>query len=520
MGNQLQLKDLYLGNIDAKNELLNNSADEIKRFEDSFLMPSNIILDDFLNSKRYFILGLKGTGKTALLRYLALQANEISETYSTFILFKSDFTEDDRKTFARAANAMIVDASDIPYEQDFVDVWLWFFHRHIVKTIVEQNLTVFKQNKIWKQYKACALATNLDEDESIFSKFFPKLKRGTVEVGMQFSIISGKLGLNFEFTNPEKTKVKFNYIVNKANELFNKLTADTGRLYILLDELELALTTKKIYSRDARMIRDVIIAIEKLNNASKKNKFNLHIIGAIRSEVLTAVDSFGKEINKPTSDFGISIIWHQSGGDISTHPILNIIAKRIESSEYFYDLPNHKLDKIWDKYFPKSIQNIHIQNYILNQTWHRPRDVIRLLTIAQKHFPEKTNFDHQVFDTIRKKYSEDSWIELSEELKTSFKNDEIKGIKRLFYGFKPNFSLNELKNHIDSISENYPEVNDLLDKHTLVSILSKLYKIGFIGNVINDGTQSHYRFSYRGDDEILIEKNYTIHRGLRPYFSI
>lgn len=517
---QLQLKDLYLGNIDAKNELLNNSTDEIKRFENSFLMPDNIIFNDFLNSKRYFILGLKGTGKTALLRYLALKANEISETYSTFILFKSDFTEDDRKSFTRAANAIIVDASEIPYEQDFVDVWLWFFHRHIAKTIVEQNLTLFKQNKIWKQYETCVLATNLGEDKSVFSKFFPKLKRGTVEVGMQFSIISGKLGLDFEYANSEKTKVKFNYIVHKANELFNKLTADKGRLYILLDELELSLTTTKIYNRDARMIRDVIIAIEKLNNVSKKNKFDLHIIGAIRSEVLTAVSSFGKEINKPTSDFGISIIWHQAGGDISTHPILKILAKRIESSEYFYDLPKHELDEIWDKYFPKYIQNIQIQNYILHQTWYRPRDVIRLMTIAQKYFPNKTDFDQQVFDTIRKQYSTDSWIELSEELKTSFKNDEIEGIKRLFYGFKPNFSLGELKNHIDLICKNYPEVNNLLDKHTLESILSKLYKIGFVGNVTEERTRSHYRFNYRGDDEILIEKDFTVHRGLRPYFSI
>ena len=83
MANKLMLKDLYLGTIDAKNELINESEDEIKRFEDSFLLPENIILDDFLNLKRYFIVGLKGTGKTALLRYLALKANQKINTHST-----------------------------------------------------------------------------------------------------------------------------------------------------------------------------------------------------------------------------------------------------------------------------------------------------------------------------------------------------------------------------------------------------------------------------------------------------
>ncbi len=199
MEQKLQLKDLYLGNIDAKNELINNSTDEIKRFENSFLMPENIILDDFLNLKRYFIIGLKGTGKTALLRYIALKANEdINKTFSSFVLFKSGFTEDDKKGFAKAANALIVDVENTPDEQDFVNVWLWFFHRHIVKTIDKQNLTVFKKNNIWEKYRACVSAPTFEKGDSIIHKFFPKIKRGKIEVGAEFSNISGKLGLDFE----------------------------------------------------------------------------------------------------------------------------------------------------------------------------------------------------------------------------------------------------------------------------------------------------------------------------------
>ena len=44
MENQLQLKDLYLGNIDAKNELLNNSSNEIKRFENEDLAFQSIFV--------------------------------------------------------------------------------------------------------------------------------------------------------------------------------------------------------------------------------------------------------------------------------------------------------------------------------------------------------------------------------------------------------------------------------------------------------------------------------------------
>jgi hypothetical protein len=68
----LKLKDIYFGNIDAKNELLNDSIDEIERFVNGFCLPPNIIIDDFLNKGKYFITGLKGIGKTALLRYIAI----------------------------------------------------------------------------------------------------------------------------------------------------------------------------------------------------------------------------------------------------------------------------------------------------------------------------------------------------------------------------------------------------------------------------------------------------------------
>ncbi len=327
--------------------------------------------------------------------------------------------------------------------------------------------------------------------------------------------------IQVEFADSEKTQVKFNYIVNKANELFSQLSPDIGKLYIFLDELELSLTTTKLYNRDARMIRDVIVAIEKLNNISRDKHYHLYVIGAIRSEVLTAVSSLGKEINKTISDFGIPIYWHQSGGDIMTHPILRILIKRISSSENFYNFPKQDFDQLWTKYFPARINNILTPMYILNLTWHRPRDVIRLLTLAQKFFPIKTSFDQQVFESIRKQYSTESWTELSEELRTSFKSEEIEGIRRLFYGYKDEFSYEDVTVHADSLTKMYHEVEMLLNNHNLGEILSKLYKIGFIGNVIDErGKARRYRVCHRGDDEILLEKNMFIHRGLRPYLSL
>jgi hypothetical protein len=185
---------------------------------------------------------------------------------------------------------------------------------------------------------------------------------------------------------------KFNYIVQKANELFNELSPGTETLYIMLDELELSLANTQLYERDSEIIRDLIVSIEKMNTISKKKRFNLKIIGAIRSEVLTVVASLGKEINKTIADFGIPINWSQSGGNVNTHPLLQIILKRIVSSETYYNLrditddQNIDFEQIWETYFYKKIQDMSSANYILNLTWNIPRDIIRLLTLVSWQF--------------------------------------------------------------------------------------------------------------------------------------
>ena len=99
----LKLKDIQLGNIDAKNELLSNTDEEIARFLASFVIPPVLNIEKYYSRQKYFIVGSKGTGKTALLRYVSLKLEEDSESISSFVLFKSDVDEDLRKDFARAA---------------------------------------------------------------------------------------------------------------------------------------------------------------------------------------------------------------------------------------------------------------------------------------------------------------------------------------------------------------------------------------------------------------------------------
>lgn len=516
----LELADLYLGNIDAKHELLSNSLDERTRFSDSFFMPENINLKDYLTENKYFVTGLKGTGKTALLRYIAIEAEKELKAQTSFILFKSDISEQDRKDFSKAASTMVVNnnANNIESNDnsDFEDIWKWFLHRHIVEIIESKDSCPFEDDKNWRKYVACVKAPKLGDEDSGIRKLFPRFKRGNVELNAGIDGVSGKLGLEFDWEDREHTRVKFNSIVKQANTLFERLTPTNNQMFIFLDELELTLGISKKYARDKRLIRDLIISIHNFNVICRKNRYNVKIISAIRSEVLTAVESSGKEINKIISDFGTPIIWHQSGGNIANHPILQIIVKRIAASEKFYGLNlDGSNEAIWNRYFPEFIQNELTHRYILHSTWYRPRDVIRMLNLAKTQHTRSTKFSQQVFDDIRKHYSTESWVELSEELRAIYSEEEISGIKRLFYGIKNPFYFNDIKNHVDTIREMYSDVDKLITRHKLGEILSNIYRVGLLGN-----TGEKVRFAHRGDDDILLEKQIMVHRALWSALSI
>lgn len=513
---QLELKDLFIGKVDAKNESTDGSKNA-DRFRDGFLVPDNINPHAFLNGERYYIIGLKGTGKTALLKYIQLIAEQ-NNAQTLLILFKSDFSDEDKASFSKAAGCIVDTASQAEDMRDFSNVWMWYFHRQIVNLIIERNLVnmIFVNDNDWEKYKACVLAPKLGDSDSGIMRLMPKLKRGNIEVEGDFLSIKGKLGLDFEWADDTKSVVKFSDIVKQANALFQKLhiVKSPFSLYLFLDELELSFNKSKQYQTDIRLIRDVIIAINKFNDFSCKLHFPIRIITSIRSEVLTAIEITGKEINKATTDFGITLKWPQRGDDSQSHPLIGIITKKIAASYKMLGLSPLSDDDIWSTFFPSKIGDKSIYEFIIHKTWYRPRDIIRMLAIAQNQFPNQTSFTQSVLETINKEYSTECWKEQTEELRAIYNEEELSGIKQILIAIKCPFSYIELNKKCES-KKIYASVNFLFQKHNLADVLSNLYRIGVIGN-----SGQRMRFSFRGDDELIIENNMTIHPALWNFLSV
>lgn len=511
----IKLKEIPFGSTDAKNEVLSNTPEERRRFLASFVTPPALAIEKFFSRDKYYISGLKGTGKTALLRYVSLKLEENDKSTSNFILFKSDVDEDLRKDFTRAARVQLVTDNAESYEgDDYETVWRWFIYRKIAALLQDEATKTFQDNAKLSSFTALVSSESLTKPEQKgVMRLVPNVRKGTIEISK-----SPKLGLEFDWDESGRAKVNFNDIVRKADHAFSELNPDIERLNIFFDELELNHTNFKQYQRDARLIRDLVVTIERLNAVFKKNGYPICLYAAIRSEVLNSVEALGKEINKPIADFGSLIQWNRPGLDAIQQPLLGIIEQRINSARRESGESDLLHAEVWEQYFPGKIHNQKPQVYVLHNSWYRPRDVVRLLISVQDQYPDESSFTIQGLEAVRKGYSTSSWVELTEELRTKYKPTEIEGIKYIFYGFKQISSLEELTLRLENVSLEHQETKKLIEKHTLREVLKDLYRIGVIGNI--DHHRDKMRFSFRGDDEILFNHYIFVHNALRAHLSI
>jgi hypothetical protein len=512
---QLTLKDISLGSTDAKNEVLNGTQEEISRFLASYVTPPALVIEKFFNRQKYYVVGLKGTGKTALLRYVSLKLEQAENSVSSFVLFKSDVDEDLRKDFAKAARVQVVEENSETLEgDDFETVWRWFIYRKIASAIVLKDASPFQENTDLSEFIALVNSETLNQIEKPgFMRLVPAIRKGNIEISK-----SPKLGLEFEWDANGRAKVNFNDLVRRADVAFRELEPDTERLNLFFDELEINYATSKQYQRDSRLVRDLIVAVEKINAIAKEKSYPLCLYAAIRSEVLVSVTSLGKEINKPIADFGSHIIWNRPGLSAEQQPLLGIIERRINNARSEHGMPALQSAELWSTYFPTKIHKQNPQIYILHNSWYRPRDVVRLLITVQDQYPDEQTFNVQGLEAVRKTYSTASWVELTEELKAKYKPSDIDGIKYIFYGFKQISSLLELSTRAERVALDHNEVKDLMSRVTIKEVLKDLYRIGVIGNI--DKRDDRMRFSFRGDDEILFEDNVFVHNALKAHLSI
>ena len=518
MGN-LKFNELYFGKIDAYNEFLDYGKDVFKNI---FFEYPNFNIEKVLNGSIYYICGEKGTGKTMLLKYIESILHDDEHIYfSEFIRFKKDFDEDSRDELRRAATSMSLNEEIIEKEVsnnsniDYILAWEVYLIKVIVTRLNKTEYGVF--DRLQESWQALSnllkVVYNEENTSSSIKRMLPKLKRGFINIDVAQV---GKLHLDFEWKEDGNGGIPFNVFGKKVISLYSTLMpVGESKIYILIDELELSFRQRKQYNRDISLIRDLIFAIQYLSEISKINGYSVYFIASIRNEVCREVAAKGLELNKPIHDFGVQIDWSQKGGDIKNNPLLRMIQKKIEYSE---ERAGVQSGDIWEEYFVPNIgrEKVSIFNYIIDQTWGRPRDLIRLFTILQQKYGDRRFADQEVFDGIRQQYSKESWEEFEEVLTATYSNREAVGIRHALTGIKTPFTVNDFSDQIQIKKDTFLEVEELIKNNRKPAyILRDLYDLGVVGN-----SGKYPRFSFKGEADIDPSTPLIVHYPLRRYFKI
>ena len=436
-----------------------------------------------------------------------------SENLVIPIRFKSDFDEVDRSNIKRTSFLSQEEVIENNNEKlkSYVSPWQVYLIYQIFKHNNSKNAeySVFCNNKeytlIWKLLL-------MIYGENGGNKIVPKISKGLINISVGTQGIDAKLAAEIELNN---NKINYVLTAKKIIDMYQSLSFSRTPVYILIDELELSVKSKKQREADIELVRDLIIAIDRMNRVSKDKLYDVHFYASVRTDVVDSVLSSGYEINKCIEDYGVTIEWYQRGGNYVDSPLLKLLEKKINASEKEKNLKTESND-VWETYFENKIQGMEIRKFLLNFSWYRPRDVIRMMTFAQEYCDKETErFNQRVFDRAIQQYSNKMWNEVSEEISLKYTKEDINAIKKILTGIQVPFRLSDVSSRMKELAGYYDYVEKFSDKYKIPDVLEMLFDWGIVGN-----SGERMVFSFLGYKEMDITKPMIIHTPLRNYFEV
>lgn len=314
--------------------------------------------------------------------------------------------------------------------------------------------------------------------------------------------------------NSEKSYGEFVRIIENADALIQSLKRTDIPYYIFIDELEAYRGESGTFYRDLRMIRDLLFTVKRINSVFGNGT---KILCSVRLEILNAINRFvqSNQLHKIMQGYDERLTWEHTNTNSFSHPIIGVLLRRIQIAEEKNVGHSVSTESIIKKWFVSSVYNTHICTYILDNTWHKPRDIVRLLLSAQsKNSKNFSCFNQNTFETFMPAYSRQCLDEVREEMRALYTAEEIECVFNCIQGYKVVFSYEEIVNRVKTL---YPNSAFAEDTYT---VLNDLYRIGVIGNTLSDNRST--RWVYKEQYKLYIDSPWliVIHPSLRIELSV
>lgn len=505
------IDELKLGFTDAQNY---GQRQNRAMFNEIFVR--NTFLDELLEQSCFFLIGEKGTGKTAYATYLC--NNDYKETRATI----SYLSATDYAKFYRLKQQKNLDLSG------YADIWKVILLLLISKNITENNEVVktFAKSSIKKIIAAI--------DDYYVNAFSPEIinvlkvideSDVVAKLICQYSELGGKATEKLEFT---ETRFQHNlyYIAQKFEGSIEKIKLQKN-VILFVDGIDVRPDSIP-YAEYIECIRGLAAAAWTLNTNLfqnlKDSKGHIKIVLLLRPDIygtLNLQNSTAKLL-----DNSVFLDWRTTYQDYKTS-FLYKIALKILSYQQDNALEFEDGQDVWEYYLdwklPSTNKNRSFDTAFmefLRISLSRPRDILVILQYLQKKMKrdglgKKDKFLLECFksDEFQNSYSEYFISSLKDQLSFYYSSQEFEHFIKLFSFFKnSDFTYEEYMLNYEKFTEyildNAKDIPEFVEEPK--KLLQLLYDCNIITAREEMKGEIYFHFSYREKNNANIRPDVPI----------
>ena len=440
-------------------------------------------VDQITNGEKYFVIGRKGSGKTAICEHLRKLRQE--DTFAEKLSFKQ-FPFND--LYGR-------DNAKFTFPNQYITIWKYLIYSTICRLILKNE----------------SIDSDLRRDlTDLFGDDISLSRRVSKWVDKEFGV--SLFGLSVKVGKAPLTRPSENWIeyVDYLEDLLSTY-AGNARYYVLFDELDedyrdiMKAEQHEQYTALVTSLFKAVQDIRSLFGEGSRNRF--YPVVFLRDDIYSLVHDSDK--NK-WGDFKVELNWDKE-------KLQKLIAFRISRALDPDAVETLPFKKAWKyvfgdedvRYGTRKSKRISTFDYIARSTLMRPRDLVVYLQSCAEEAVSLERYEAigpQIIRKVDKAFSNYLREELADELFAV-----LPEINRIFDTIsqlrKWNFSLAELERaYGEQIDEGY------IKERNVKFVLQILYMFDVIGNVI-----SHDRFVFRyqnPDARLNFNERVVVHRGL------
>jgi len=517
----LKIQDLNFGFNDAEN---------YKRRENKNLLDkvffSTDELDKLYERNTFFLIGEKGTGKTAYAVYLS--NNGHNETSSSINYIRE--TEYQKFLQMKKKDHLVL--------SDYVDIW-----KVVIYLLMSKNISENEPNSLLYPKAIKFRAINLAIEEYYATAFSPEIinairfvekSKVAAELVSKYARASGEESEEIAFSE-SFFQINLMYIQKKFEEAFLSLKLQRSHL-LFIDGIDIR-PSGIAYDDYLECVKGLANAVWAINNdifpKVKDSKGRLKVVLLVRPDIF---DSIGlQNRNNKIRDNSVLLNWNTTYKNYANSKLFEMAGKLIGAQQ----TPPVKYDEAWDHYFPYKIENKAVSSGendssfigFLRYSLYRPRDIVTMFAILKENFIEQKQDPNRVFSEsdffsaeFVRKYSEYLLGEIKDQLSFYYTEKDYQLFLKFFEYLKGKnqFSYDDYLNayqafvlYLDSNSIRKPKFSEAPDV-----FLQFLYELNVIFYIEKVAGGNFIRLCLRERNstnifpKVKTNQTYQIHYGL------